>query len=348
MNTTPQTIPPNSRIKLKVQRVIAIFSIVIFAGKLFAFFLTNSVGVLTDALESTVNVVTGLITLYSVYISLKPKDRNHPFGHGKIEFLSASLEGFLIIVAGLIIIFEAIKRIITPSEVGSLDIGIIIVALAGALNYLVGWYSIRVGKKNNSIALISGGKHLQSDTYSSIGLVLGLLILFFTKIAWIDSAIGLLFGTIIILTGYRILKETTSNLMDEVDFKLISEIVRLLNKNRTDDWIDIHNLKLVKYGSSYHVNFDIILPWYMNICDAHNEGEKIKKIIIDNFADDIVFTIHNDDCRMSFCENCKKPDCRDRKNPFVTEIIFNTENLIGTMFQIRSSKKEAFKKINHK
>jgi cation diffusion facilitator family transporter len=212
---------------------------------------------------------------------------------------------------------------------------------------LVGWYSIRIGKKNKSIALISGGKHLQSDTYSSIGLVLGLLILYFTKIAWIDSAIGLVFGTIIIITGYRILKETTSSLMDEVDFKLISEIVKLLNKNRTDDWIDIHNLKLVKYGSSYHISLDIILPWYMNITDAHKEGEKIKKIIIDNFADDIVFTIHNDDCRLSFCENCKKTDCPDRKSPFVSKIIFNTENLIGTMFQTRSSKKEAFKKMHH-
>jgi cation diffusion facilitator family transporter len=346
METTLKNPSANPKLKLKIQRVIALFSIVIFGGKLFAYFLTNSVGVLTDALESTVNVITGIITLYSIYISIKPKDRNHPFGHGKIEFLSASLEGFLIIVAGLIIIFEAVKRIFVPAEVGSLDIGIIIVALAGALNYLVGWYSIRIGKKNNSIALISGGKHLQSDTYSSIGLVLGLLILYFTKIAWIDSAIGLIFGVIIILTGYKILKETTSNLMDEVDFKLISEIVKLLNKNRTDDWIDIHNLKIVKYGSSYHINFDIVLPFYMSISDGHIEGEKIKKIIIDNFADDIVFSIHNDDCRMSFCKNCKKTDCNDRKSPFVSEIVWNSDNLIGTMFQDRSLKKEAFKKIH--
>lgn len=134
-------------IKFKVQRVIAILSFLIFIGKLIAYFLTNSVGILTDALESTVNVVTGFITLYAVYVSMKPKDDDHPFGHGKAEFLSASVEGFLIIIAGLLIIFEAIKRLFIPAEVSQLDIGIVIVAVAGLLNYLIGWYSIRLGKK---------------------------------------------------------------------------------------------------------------------------------------------------------------------------------------------------------
>src|SRR5574344_1791531 len=153
----------NNRIKYKVQRIIAISSVLIFIGKLIAYFLTNSVGILTDALESTVNVTTGFITLYAVCVSLKPKDEDHPFGHGKAEFLSASIEGFLIIIAGLVIIFEAVKRFFIPVPILKMDIGIIIVAIAGALNYLLGWYSIRMGKKHNSIALISGGKHLHSD-----------------------------------------------------------------------------------------------------------------------------------------------------------------------------------------
>ena len=147
----------NKNLKFKVQRIIAISSVLIFIVKLIAYFLTNSVGILTDALESTVSVTTGFITLYAVYVSLKPKDEDHPFGHGKAEFLSASVEGFLIIIAGIIIIFEAIKRLFIPAEVSQLDIGIIIVAIAGLLNFLIGWYSIKIGKKHNSIALISGG-----------------------------------------------------------------------------------------------------------------------------------------------------------------------------------------------
>ncbi len=126
MEKSKNIISSNSFLKFKVQRIIAISSVILFIGKLIAYFLTNSVGILTDALESTVNVTTGFITLYAVYISLKPKDENHPFGHGKAEFLSASIEGFLIIIAGLIIIFEAIKRLFVPADVAQLDLGILI------------------------------------------------------------------------------------------------------------------------------------------------------------------------------------------------------------------------------
>jgi cation diffusion facilitator family transporter len=318
----------NPQIKLKVQKVIAIFSLLIFVGKLLSYFMTNSVGILTDALESTVNVVTGFLSLYSIYISLKPKDENHPFGHGKAEFLSASVEGFLIIIAGLIIIFEAVKRLFSPAEVEKLDIGIIIVAASGLLNFLVGVYSIRVGKKNNSIALVSEGKHLQSDTYSSIGLVIGLILLYFTKLSWLDSAIALIFGTIIIITGYKILKVTTSNLMDEADLKLIANFGALFEKNRNENWIDIHNIKLVKYGNVYHINCDLVLPYFLNISKAHEEGEKIKQILIDNYIEEILFNLHTDECFKLYCKNCKINDCLERKEQYTSNTVLDLKNLI--------------------
>lgn len=116
------------------------------------------------------------------------------FGHGKIELISASIEGILISIAGGMIIYEAIKRLLVPDEIQKVDIGIYIIAISGVLNYLMGWYSIHIGKKYNSIALVAGGKHLQSDTYSTIGLVVGLVLLYFTKITWIDSAWHLSLG----------------------------------------------------------------------------------------------------------------------------------------------------------
>ena len=314
------------KLKFRVQGIIAISSFLIFAGKLIAYFLTNSVGILTDALESTVNVVTGIISLYSIYISLKPKDDKHPFGHGKAEFLSASIEGFLIIIAGLVIIFEAVKRLFIPAEINQLDIGIFIVGFAGLLNFLLGWYSVRVGKKNNSIALISGGKHLQSDTYSSIGLVIGLVLLYFTKIAWLDSIIALIFGAIIIITGLKILKKTTSNLMDEADFELIEQFGKVIYNNRTDNWIDIHNFKLVKYGNTFHINCDLVLPLDINISEAHKEGEKLKKLLLSNFSEDIIFNLHIDECFKSYCKICKKDNCPDRKENFVAINDFSIKN----------------------
>lgn len=313
----------NKNLKFNVQRMIAILSFLIFVGKLTAYFLTNSVGILTDALESTVNVTTGFITLYAIYISLKPKDENHPFGHGKAEFLSASVEGFLIIIAGLIIIFEAIKRLFIPAQISQLDTGIIIVAVAGLLNYLMGWYSIKVGKRNNSIALISGGKHLQSDTYSSIGLVVGLVLLYYTKLVWLDSLIALIFGTIIVVTGLKILKETTSNLMDEADFKLIEKFGSIIDNNKRDEWIDVHNFKLVKYGNVFHINCDLVLPWNLYLSDAHEEGEKLKKLLVSNFPEDIVFNLHTDECFKEYCKNCKRVDCNERTKDFEAQLNFD-------------------------
>ena len=168
------------QIKLKVQRRIVLISGLILIGKFIAYFLTNSVGVLTDAMESIVNVVAGLISLYCLRWGAKPGDKEHPYGHGKIELISASVEGILISVAGVMIIYEAVKRLLVSAEVEKLDIGILIVAVSGLLNYLMGYYSIRTGRKYGSMALVAGGKHLQSDTYSTIGLVAGLFVLYFT------------------------------------------------------------------------------------------------------------------------------------------------------------------------
>jgi cation diffusion facilitator family transporter len=259
----------------------------------------------------------------AVYISIKPKDANHPFGHGKAEFMSASVEGFLIIIAGLIIIFEAIKRLFVPVDVSQLDIGIIIVAIAGLLNYLIGWYSIKIGKRYNSIALISGGKHLHSDTYSSIGLVIGLVLLYYTKLAWLDSLIALVFGTIIIVTGLKILKETTSNLMDEADLKLIEQFGNIIDNNKSNEWIDVHNFKLIKYGNVLHINCDLVLPWNLYLSDAHEEGEKLRKLLVSNFPEDIVFSLHTDECFKKYCKNCKRVDCKERTDDFEAQLKFD-------------------------
>ncbi|MBU1012081.1 MAG: cation diffusion facilitator family transporter [Bacteroidetes bacterium] len=314
-------------IKLTVQRRIVIISVILFIGKIIAYFLTNSVGILTDALESTVNVLTGFISLYSISVALKPSDADHPFGHGKIESISASIEGFLILLAGLIIIFEAVKRLFSPVEIQQLDIGIIIIATAGLVNYIAGYYSIKTGKKHHSIALVAGGKHLQSDTYSTIGLVIGLILLMITKMAWLDSIIAILFGFIIIYTGYKILKETTSNLMDKADFEILTKVTEILWKNKSDKWIDIHNLKLVKYGDVHHIDCDLTLPWYMNIADAHKESDRITSVISEFYPENIDLTIHTDACKTDLCKFCNVQECNYREHGFEEELKWTVEKI---------------------
>ncbi|MFN5358162.1 MAG: cation diffusion facilitator family transporter, partial [Bacteroidota bacterium] len=158
-------------LNFKVQRVVAIVAVILFFFKIIAWWMTKSVAVLTDALESTVNVVAGFISLYSLYVAAKPRDKEHPYGHGKAEFVSAAVEGSLVTIAGFVIIYEAIDNFIHPHAIQKLDTGMVIIGFTAIVNYATGWYAIRVGKKNNSLALVASGKHLQSDTYSTIGIV---------------------------------------------------------------------------------------------------------------------------------------------------------------------------------
>ena len=222
-------------LKQKVQSQILLVSTLILIGKFTAYWLTGSVGILTDAMESIVNVAAGAFSLYSLHWAAHPKDTKHPYGYGKIELISSSVEGMMIVIAGILIIYEGIEHLINPVTIQKLDIGIYIVAFSGLLNYIMGWYSVRIGRKYNSIALESGGKHLQSDTYSTIGLVLGLILLYVTKIGWIDSLLAFLFGGIIVVTGISILRKTISNLLDKADETLLKELANYLNNNRQPD-----------------------------------------------------------------------------------------------------------------
>lgn len=304
-------------LKQKIQRWIVSVSILILVGKFLAFYITNSVGILTDAMESIVNVIAGLISLYSLRWAARPKDKDHPFGHGKMELISASIEGLLIAIAGGMIIYEGIQRFFSPAEITKLDVGIWVVAIAGLMNYLMGWYSIKMGKKHNSIALVAGGKHLQSDTYSTIGLVAGLLLLYYTGFAWIDSALALLFGGIIILTGLSILRKTIANLLDKADDELLSNMAKSINEHRQPDWIDIHNTKVIRYGSYLYIDCDLTLPWFYNIVESHQACDKLKAALVSNLSEKIQISIHSDPCGMKHCEHCEMKDCTSRQIPFV-------------------------------
>jgi cation diffusion facilitator family transporter len=310
------------QIKLKVQKRIVLVSFVILIAKFIAYYVTHSVGVLTDALESIVNVVAGAVSLYSLHLAMQPQDRNHPFGHGKIELISASSEGILIIIAGIMIIYEAVKRLLFPVEIQKLDIGIYIIAFSGVINYLLGTYSIRTGKKHNSVALVAGGKHLHSDTYSTIGLVIGLLALFFTKISWIDSALALIFGGIIIFTGISILRQTITGLVDHADEQLLGEMVTVLNENRQPEWIDIHNTKIIKSGNYLYIDCDLTVPWYYTVEAGHNLGSQLKDVLNQKYGNRIQLTIHIDPCNITQtckCEKCMLVKCPHRQKPFTQQ-----------------------------
>lgn len=317
----------NTKENFKIQQWLTGIIVLLFIIKLVAWYFTNSVAILTDTLEYIINVISGFIGLYSLYLSSKPKDYNHPYGHGKIEFLSATIEGTLMIVSSFVIIYEAINNIKHPHELKQLDYGIFLVALTGLINYITGYYSIKIGNKNNSLALIATGKHLQSDTYATLGIILGLVIIHFTHYAWIDSVVAFVFAFIIIVSGYKILRSSIAGIMDEADDDLLKELVALCQQKRPENWIDLHNLRIIKYGSTLHLDCHLTIPWYLNIHEGHNEVEALGKLVKENFGDSIELFVHTDGCLDFSCQICSKQNCTQRKREFVKTVEWTVENI---------------------
>lgn len=309
------------------QKIVAATGVVLFIVKLTAWYLTNSVAILTDALEGIVNVISAFIGLYSLYLSSLPKDKNHPYGHGKVEFISAALEGVMIAFAGVWIIFEAVNHLINPQQIKELNLGIVLIVVAAIVNFIVGFIAVKKGKKTNSVALIASGKHLISDTLTTIGVIIGLIIILFTQIMWLDSIVALIFGVVIIFTGYQIIRKSISGIMDEADEELLKKLVACINQNRKPNWIDLHNLRIIKYGSILHIDCHVTLPWYFNIKEAHTEIKEIERIVQKDFGKSVELFIHSDYCQPISCSICTKTDCNHRVNKFEKELVWNIENV---------------------
>jgi cation diffusion facilitator family transporter len=301
---------------ISTQRWVAIIAIILFLCKLAAYYLTQSVAVLTDALESTVNVLAGLIGLYSLHIAAKPSDEDHPYGHGKAEFLSAAVEGALVTMAGLIIIYEAITDLIHPNQLQKLDQGIYIIAFTAIVNFIVGTYCVRKGKRNNSIQLVAGGKHLQTDTWSTAGIIVGLVLIRYTRLPWLDGVVALFFAGLILYTGYHILRKSIAVIMDEADRQLLQDLISYLNEHRRENWIDLHNLRVIKYGDGLHVDCHLTVPWYLNVLEAHAEIDAFTSLVKRKFGESMEFFVHSDACLDFSCRICTKENCDVRKHAF--------------------------------
>ena len=313
---------------LRIQRLILIVAILLFAIKIFAWYITRSVAILTDALESTVNVIAGIIGFYSLYIAAKPRDENHPYGHGKAEFLSAAIEGTLIMLASIFIIFEAIESLRHPQPLQKLDAGILLVAFSAVVNFTVGYFAIRKGKKNASLALEASGRHLQTDTYSTAGIIVGLLIIYFTGYRIVDSIVAIIMSVVIAVIGYRIARQSVAGIMDEADQQILQKMIAELNVNREPNWIDIHNFRVIKFGDVLHIDCHMTVPWYQTVREAHHEIEDLRNMIAKSFGGTLEFFVHSDDCIPDSCPICIKTDCPVRQHDFQKRIDWEMGNII--------------------
>jgi cation diffusion facilitator family transporter len=313
---------------LQMQKWVAAISVLLLAAKFLAYFLTHSVAILTDALESIVNVAAGFIGLYSLYVAAKPRDKDHPYGHGKAEFISAAVEGTLILSAGAIIIYKAVQHLLFPVEIKKIDVGMLLIAATALINFGIGFFAVQKGKRNNSLALLASGRHLQSDSYSTLGIVAGLLLIYFTGYNWIDGAVAIIFGLLIIYTGYKILRTSIAGIMDEADIVLLEKIVTILNKNRKENWVDLHNLRIIKYGAILHLDCHLTVPWYLNVHEAHREIDQLSNLVKNEFGESVELFVHSDGCLEFSCSICGKQDCTQRKHNFEKKINWTMENIL--------------------
>jgi cation diffusion facilitator family transporter len=318
----------NTLKNVRLQLWIAIASSVLLVVKFVAYNLTHSVAILTDALESIVNVVAGFIGLYSLYIAAMPRDVNHPYGHGKAEFISAAVEGTLVLSAGAVIIYSATRNLFFPQAIQKIDTGIYLIAATAIINWLLGFLSLHQGKKNNSLALMASGKHLQTDAYSTLAIIVGLVLIAFTNKIWIDSAVAIGFGAFIIYTGYKIIRSSLAGIMDEADMILLDKMVALLNTNRQENWIDLHNLRVIKYGNVLHVDCHLTVPWYINVHQAHKEIDELAALIRKDFGESLELFVHSDGCLYFQCPICDKKACPVRQHPFKEEIEWTSANIL--------------------
>jgi cation diffusion facilitator family transporter len=322
--------PTKNHLKTRLIAISLSFTIgaVLMCAKFYAFHLTRSSAVFSDALESIINVVASAFALMSIVLAARPPDKNHPYGHGKVEYFSAGFEGALIIIAAIGIFKSGLAHILKPQPLPNLTDGLYILLGTGLINLILGLVLVRTGKKTHSLALTADGKHVLTDVITSAGVLLGLLLVHLTGLYWLDGAIACMVGFSILYTGIILIKESSAGLMDRAEPALLQEISSLLEKHRKDNWVGIHELRAFRSGSIVNVSLHLILPRGFSLSEAHLEAEEVEAIIEGYFEGRATVLVHLDPCSNPDCPVCRRYACELRGSKKSDPTPWNVETLI--------------------
>jgi cation diffusion facilitator family transporter len=325
----------NEQQKIRLKQQVTAFKLVLSLGllvllvKFTAYALTGSTAILSDALESLINIAASGFALFSVIYGSRIKDASHPYGHGKMEMVAVGFEGILIVLAGIFIIIKALINLMTKNVIQQVDAGIYITAFSALL---LGGMSIFLqirGRQINSPILKADGIHLQTDVLTSLVLIAGLLLFKVTGYYWIDSVLALALALHILISGFKLLRKSLDDLMDRADLSLLDTMAAVLESERHDAWIDIHNLKIQKYGASLHVDCHLTMPFYFTLDQVHDELKRLEQVLNRHFHHGVEVSVHTDSCMQQSCTICRVADCSYRQAAFVKQIEWNTANLIS-------------------
>jgi cation diffusion facilitator family transporter len=306
---------PDQAVRLRAGRLALGLGLLVFLGKLGVYAATGSTAVLSDALESVVNVVAAALLLYSLIVAARPADRDHPYGHGKVEFFSSGVEGTLIAVAAILILVEATRALWEGPEVRHLDAGLIGLGLLTLVNAGLGLTLIRTGRRAHSVALVADGQHVLTDVWTSVGVLIGLGAVRLTGWTVLDPLVAIAVAINILRMGWKLVREAVGGLMDEADEGLLARVAAALEASRRPWWIDVHGLRTFGSGALRHTDFHLAVPRFFDAERLHQVHDELRAVVTEatEMPGDVI--VHFDPCRPRQCPGCALPDCPVRSAP---------------------------------
>ncbi|AEG33461.1 cation diffusion facilitator family transporter [Thermus thermophilus SG0.5JP17-16] len=273
-------------------RLSLVVALLVLGLKAFAYLLTGSVALLSDALESLMNVAAALLALLAIRFAQRPPDETHPFGHSKAEYFSAVLEGVLVVLAAFLIAKESIPRLLHPRPLGDLGPGLLVSLLASLINGLLAWHLLRQGRRLRSPALTADGYHVLSDVLTSVGVLAGVSLAWATGLWVLDPLLALLVAGDILLMGFRLVRQSVGGLMDEgLSPAEVSRIRKTIAEALGGRALEVHDLKTRKAGNRAFLEFHLVVPGSMTVEEAHRLCDELERALEKEFPG-LVVTIH--------------------------------------------------------
>ena len=323
----PQT--RNDFLSRRASYISLVVSVLLLAFKLWGYMETRSQAVFSDAMETIVNVITAGLAIVVIIVALKPADRDHPYGHGKIEFFSAAFEGGLIAFASLLICIESIKTFWHGATIQQPGLGIVITLGAGFINAGLGVYLLQVGKRNQSAALQASGQHVLSDFWTSLGVSVGLILVSATGIVWFDPLCALIVGLWLGWTGLKLVRRSASGLLDEEDIDLLKNLATIVDRDRPPGIIQVHHVRVIRSGSYHHIDAHAVVPEYWDVLEAHVQTDNFENMLMRDYAYSGELHLHVDPCRRAYCSHCEVRDCPIRRCGFTSRLATTLEEFIN-------------------
>jgi cation diffusion facilitator family transporter len=312
----PQDAAGAERVRVRAAVVAAVVGTILLGLKYSAYQLTGSTAILSDTLESIINVAAALFALGGLAAAGWPSDRSQPGSGAKADFFGAVFEGGMMALAAVLIIKEAGEAFIFGHQVREIDFGLLITIGAGLANAALGWYLLHVGRRNGARSLMVGGVHVLADFWTSVATATGLGLVRATGLDWLDAVVAAMVGVNLLWTGLRLVRHAAGGLLGEADSGLLERLLQAVNTQRVPGVIRIHSLRTVASGRPPHVEAQLVIPEFWTVEEAHEFTSAFQHRVMQSLATEAEVSLQNQPCHRQFCASCEVEPCPIRVQPF--------------------------------